>query len=253
MNQKNKGFILKLTKVKEKDVVATIFTQTQGKQSYYIHSVNTPKSKRKQRIEIMNLVEFTTSTKSTGQLKGVNKIDLIDNFRNIKEKKNLYAESFCLAEILYKTLPEAEPHNDVFLLLESACRTKLQKANISKVRAIFNYICINILFFLGFLPEIDIDQNSYKKLDPEKSIMLNPNEIGYLNGSGSSDTKKLIQIIKIQKFYLNTCPNIDKIVQLDISPDTNETLTQIQLDWFEYIIEKALKSRFLFKSKALRK
>ncbi len=255
MNQKNKGFILKITKVKEKDVIATIFTKTLGKQSYYIHNVNTPKSKRKQRIEIMNLVEFTVSSKSRGKLKGINKIDLINNFKNIKNKRNLFAESFCLAEILYKTLPEGESHNDVFIMLESACCTTLEKENTQKTRSIFNYLCINLLFFLGFLPEIDIDQNTYKKMDPEKKITNNPTGIGYLNANGNEseggdeNNQDFVKMIKIQKFYLNTCPNIVKIVQLRISDQLINDITQIQLDWFEYIIERELKSRFLFKQR----
>ncbi len=253
-----KGFVLRINEVKDHDLFVTIFLKEFGKVSLYAKNANKANSKRKRALDIMNFVEIIINkSKNNPDFWFLKEVKLINNFEIIKIKKNFYKESFILSEIILKLIPLKEPMIEIYNLMEKVVvldlknkiNNKLFKNNIEK--KIFIYLCLHIINYLGFLPEIDKCLKNNIKFQKNHKVYASISPPGYKIIDKNSKNQKaseqlILNAIKIQKYYLANVNKLDKIIKLNYSDRLIDFLYNLQLDWIEAIVEKPLKSRNYF-------
>ncbi|MDG1477065.1 MAG: DNA repair protein RecO, partial [Vicingaceae bacterium] len=106
-----KGIVLHHFKYGEKSVIAKIYTQKFGLQSYILNGVRNKKSKNKAvYLQPLSLVEINAVHKEKKGLERVKDIQLYFPFNTIPFDIGKVSIAFFLAEILYKSIKEEEPN-----------------------------------------------------------------------------------------------------------------------------------------------
>ena len=102
----------------EKSIIAKIYTEKFGLQSYIINGVRSKKSANKfaylQPLSLVDVNAYHKENKGLQQLKDI-KLDV--PFRDIPFNVYKGSIAFFIAEVIYKTIREEEPNSDLFHFL----------------------------------------------------------------------------------------------------------------------------------------
>lgn len=116
-----KGIVLHHFKYSEKSIIAKIYTEKFGLQSYILNGIRSSKSKNKAAyIQPLSLVEITANHKEKGGLQQVKNIQLSSPYNSIPFNIVKTSVAFFLAEILYKSIKEEETNYTLFEFLFTA-------------------------------------------------------------------------------------------------------------------------------------
>ena len=181
MIQSTNAMSLKYYKYSESSVVAKLFTESQGMQSYLIKGLRSKKSKKSLNLlNPLNILQIEVSNNPKMKIQYVkdiqNKIPLTGIYTNMKKK----FISMFIAEILMKVLVEKEKELIMYKFIEKTILDLNESANLNS-----NYPIIFLLKlseYLGFYPLLslekkgsDLDLNSseiYKNLSRENILYL---------------------------------------------------------------------------------
>ncbi|MCH7535011.1 MAG: DNA repair protein RecO, partial [Bacteroidetes bacterium] len=146
-----KGLVIKYIKYSETSIIATIYTEIFGMQSYFLNGVRSKKSKIKinalQPLSCLDLVVYHKENKNLNRIKEL----ILHPYQSIPN--NVYKTSmvFFIAEIIQKSVKEEEHNIDLFEFLESSIKLlDLQESNFSNFHLLF---LIKLSRFLGFYPQ----------------------------------------------------------------------------------------------------
>lgn len=241
MSNVKSGFVLRLVKTKDYDQIVEIFSRDSGRLSFYSKNSLRPKSKRRQSLEILNLIDFSIpKSKSSQSISILGEVKLVDNFSVLKNVTQSFAEVFIVAEVLNRILPEGTEQEDVFDLLKSC----LKLANVDATSLLL-FLIINIIDLLGFLPELDICQKTGEKLQATDNIQALFDSPGYYKSTLDSDSSLITQAIKVQKYFLVNRSNPANVVKLALEPRLKRFLFELEIAWVESILDYKLKSKLL--------
>jgi len=174
-----KGIVFHHFKYSEKSVIAKIYTQKFGLQSYIINGVRGKKSKSKLAyLQPLSLLEINAYHKENKGLQQVKDIKLSLPFQNIPF--NVYKSSiaFFIAEILYKSIKEEEANNNLFDFLYNS----IQILDLDEE----SYMNFHLLFLsqltkhLGFFPHHLSFNNQYFDLQEGISLSQPPPHQDYI-------------------------------------------------------------------------
>lgn len=134
-----KGIVLHHFKYSEKSVIAKIYTDKYGLQSYIINGVRSSKSKNKAvYLQPLSLVEINTFHKEKKGLQQVKTIQLVQPYTSIPFNIAKTSIAFFLAETLYKSIREEESNTPLFEFLFNAFQQlDLKEKNYSNFHLIF--------------------------------------------------------------------------------------------------------------------
>jgi DNA repair protein RecO (recombination protein O) len=184
MLQTTKGIVIHHFKYGEKSVIAKIYTEQFGLQSYILSGVRNKKSKNKAAyLQPLSLVEINGFHKEGNGLQKVKNIGLDIPFNSIPFNINKSSIAFFLAETLYKSIKEEETNSKLFGFLYNA----IQVLDIKEK----DYHNFHLLFlaqltkYLGFYPQInpidnydnlyfDLQEGVFVKLQPHHNAFLEP-------------------------------------------------------------------------------
>jgi len=152
MLSSTKGIVIHHFKYSEKSVIAKVYTEKYGLQSYIINGVRNKKSKNKAAyLQPLSLVEITANHKDSKGLQRVNTIELEIPFNAIPFEIGKSTVAFFLAEILYKAIKEEEVNTPLFEYLNQTIQVlDLSENNYSNFHLIF---LIHLSKYLGFYPQ----------------------------------------------------------------------------------------------------
>lgn len=223
MIQSTNAISLKYYKYSESSVVAKLFTESQGMQSYLIKGLRSKKSKKSLNLlNPLNILQIEVSNNPKMKIQYVkdiqNKIPLTGIYTNMKKK----FISMFIAEILMKVLVEKEKELIMYKFIEKTILGLNESANLNS-----NYPIIFLLKlseYLGFYPLLslekkgsDLDLNSseiYKNLSRENILYLQK----ILNNQPvliPSENKS--QVLKsIQKYYGSHHYNIENLKSYEV-------------------------------------
>lgn len=244
MSRSVTGIILKITPAKDFDSLITILTSDEGKLTVYGKSVHSPRSRRRTALEILNIINCTLSPGKSAGLEFLGEVKVLSEFRNLKNERQQYVEAFLLAEILNGLTQEQENYASINELLIAAAQLDQQVASL----ILFNYLLLQILDQLGFMPELNSCCLSQQPLSSAVNITTLPGQLGYaISQDKTNPDQELLRLAKVQTFWLS---GVSYLTALKVRLKAAELrrLTNIQLDWAEIVLERALKSRFLFNS-----
>ena len=160
MIESTKGIYLHYYKYSENSVIAKIFTENFGLQSYVMKGVRNKKSKNKLNIlQSLNIVQLEVTNNKKREIQYVKEISLIGNINNINSDMNKRFISLFISEILMKVLVESEKENPIFsFILETIYKIE-ESENLSKNFSLL--FLIQLSGYLGFYPSKD---------NPDKNI-----------------------------------------------------------------------------------
>ena len=150
MLHKTKGICINFLKYKESSIIAKIYTQDFGLQSYLVNSVRTEKPKFKialfQSLTLLDMVVYHKPTKAA--LQRISEIRCSQIYQHIPFDMTKTGLAVFLSEVLLKTLQEEEKNEELFDFLEQSFLFLDKSENVN------NFALHFLLFFLdkqGFL------------------------------------------------------------------------------------------------------
>jgi DNA repair protein RecO (recombination protein O) len=182
MLHKTSGIILHTTKYSDTTLIAKIYTQNFGLQSYIISGVRSKKSKNKAAIfQPLALVNMVVSNTNKGRLQRISEINNEHPYSEIPY--NIIKSSICifLNEILNKALKEDHSDDDLFQYIKSSLLIlDLKTENCSNFHI---YFLTHLSRFLGFYPQgnytddtiyFDLREGFFTNQHPLHSLYLQP-------------------------------------------------------------------------------
>lgn len=178
MQAKTTGIILHSTKYKDTATILTVYTRQFGRVSYMVYGVNKKKSNnRSALIQPLSIVNLDVRHVPGREMHQIKEIQMEYQFTGIPFHPVKNAIGLFLAEILFKTLKQSEPDEEMFEFLENSiqqldcCREGVQNFHLIFLHKLCHY--------LGFEPNTE---NSGKYFDLLNGIFMNeiPTHIHYL-------------------------------------------------------------------------
>ena len=182
MLHKTRGIVFKTTDFSESSVVAQIFTEKFGLQSYMINGVRKPKAKIKQNIlQPLHLLEMVVYHKSAGNIQRVKEIRHFPIFQTIPYDIVKSSLAMFLNEVLYKSIRQQGPDEILFEFLFHAIEIlDSLKDGLSYFHL---YFTLRLTRFLGFYPDralsaiakyFDLKNGCYTISQPLHQSILQP-------------------------------------------------------------------------------
>ena len=164
MYHKTRGIVLHTIKYSETSVIAKIYTEKVGLQSYMVKGVRVAKSKSKAAmLQPLTLLEMEVSHRENKQLQYIKEFRRSYIYQSIPFDTIKSTISFFLLEVMTKAIREHEPNEELFdFIYDSLCLLDEEK----KLNPDFHLIfLIQLSRYLGFAPhENQSDINCYFEL-----------------------------------------------------------------------------------------
>ncbi|MEY4875915.1 MAG: repair protein RecO [Bacteroidota bacterium] len=195
MLHKTLGIVLKTIPFRESSVVATIYTEKFGRQSYLINSIRTSKGGGKaallQPLTVLDLVVYKHEQK---KLERISEMKPAFHFQQITFDVVKNTMAFFIAELLYKAIHEDENHQELFDWVVE----QLQYLDAEpKISASFHLqFMLDLCRHLGFYPNV-LHDNTHLYFDMQNGISTDeiPSHLHYLKGD---------DCILMNKFLIDT-------------------------------------------------
>lgn len=184
MIYKTRGIVLHHIKYSETSVIATIYTEQFGRQSYMINGVRGKKSKIKANIlQPLYLLNMEVYHKTTRDLQRVKELQHAYIFNSLPYDLKKSTLALFIAEILYQTLREQEPNPELFnYLYHSIQMLDIKSEGLTNFHI---YFLLHLTKYLGFFPNnnfstenqyFDLSKGIFTQLKPIHSDSLNKEE-----------------------------------------------------------------------------
>lgn len=177
-----KGIVIHQFKFKEKSVIAKIYTEKFGMQSYIINGVRSKKSANKYAyLQPLSLVEINAYHKENRGLQQLKSIKLDVPLNEIPFDVIKGSIAFFVAEIIHKSIKEEEPNISLFSFLhQSILALDLANKNFSNFHI---YFLVLFTKHLGFSPELpqnlstkelyfDLQEGAFTPIKPIHPVFL---------------------------------------------------------------------------------
>jgi DNA repair protein RecO (recombination protein O) len=183
MLQTTRGIVFHHLKYSDTSVIAKIYTEESGLQSYIVKGVRSRKSRGKMgTLQPLSLVELVAYQKKSGGLHHMKEIRLSHPFTSIPFDILKSTMVLFLTEVLYKTIKEESANPPLFNYLSSA----IQVLDLEEECVNFHlYFLTHLTKFLGFYPQectldnpqfFDLEEAVFTLEKPLHSNILGPQE-----------------------------------------------------------------------------
>lgn len=115
---KSRGIIINRLKLKDADLFLTVFTPDRGKLTLYARSGRKITSTRATKLDLFTYISFGYIEKNHHLT--LTSVDLVDSYRNSKDSLVNISRLFQIGELIDRLLPEDDPNEKVFTVLETA-------------------------------------------------------------------------------------------------------------------------------------
>lgn len=162
MQQKTRGIILHSLKYSDSASIITIYTEHFGRASYMVHGINKKKSIcRPALLQPLSLVDLNVSHTPGKELNSIKELQMAYTFTGIPYNPVKNAVALFISEILFKTLRQTEPDENLFAYLENSIQQlDCSEDGIANFHLVF---LLKLTRYLGFEP--NSDENSYRYFD----------------------------------------------------------------------------------------
>ena len=179
-----KGIVIHHFKYSENSVIAKIYTQKYGLQSYILNGVRNKKSKNKAvYLQPLSLVEISANHKEKKGLQRVKTIELDFPFNEIPFDIGKSSLAFFLSEILYKSIKEEEANDYLFEFLYNSIKVlDIADSGYANFHLLF---LANLSKYLGFYPQkpfsiggsklyFDLQEGCFVNMQPFHNAFVEP-------------------------------------------------------------------------------
>lgn len=221
MLHKTRGIVLHTTKYSESSVIAKIYTELFGLQSYLLNSVRSKKAKIKPSVlQPLSLLDMVVYHKENRGLQRISEIRNNPLFTSIPYHPIKSTIAFFLNEILYKSIREEEPNLHLFeFIFNSLHWLDLKTEHYTNFHLLF---LLQLSKYLGFYPHGEYSaETSYFNLPEGKFCEKEPLHVHFLSFPQS---EQLDTILK---------STYEDITTISISTTERKFLLEKIIDYYE--------------------
>jgi DNA repair protein RecO (recombination protein O) len=156
MLHKTRGIALHTVKFSETSIIAKIYTELFGLQSYLIRGIRKQHARIKPGLfQPLTILDLTVYYKETGSLQSLKEVHNLFPYQTLPFDIIKSSVALFINELIYKSIREEEPNQELFDFLFEACiELDSLKSNISLFPLLFT---LKLTKFLGFMPRMDDD------------------------------------------------------------------------------------------------
>ena len=202
MLHKTRGIIFKTTDYSESSVIAQIFTEKFGLQSYMINGVKKPRAKIRQNcLQPLHLVDMVVYHKPAGNIQRISELRQMPVFQSIPYDMVKRSLILFLNEVLYRSIRQQSADE---ILFEYVYHSIELLDRMSHGTANFHlYFLLRLTRFLGFYPDMtnaasseffDLKSGSYSNSRPAHFFILEVPQTTYWTALLSCSFEKPAQI-----------------------------------------------------------
>ena len=208
MTHKTKGIVLRSIKYGETSLVATIFTEMFGIQTYMVNGVRTSKKSSAkanhfQPTAILDLVVYHSENKSMQRIKEFSWAVLYTNLLNDVIKNSIASY---MAELIQKCLKQPEANSDLFNFCEESF-LQLDKASKVVAANFALFFTLHLTHFFGFRMADNFNsENSFLDLQEGNFTDHQPTHPHFIDGKFAELTTQLLKVmqpVELEEFKLN--------------------------------------------------
>lgn len=230
MLYKTRGIVLHTINYSDKSIIAKIYTELFGLQSYMLNGIRGKSSKTKVNLfQPLSLVEMSVIHKERSSLHRISEIRNAQPFTSIPFDIAKSSVALFINEIVYKSIKEEEANPQLFNFLFNSCQMlDLQEDNCSNFHL---YFMIELSRYLGFHPGekemkgecfFDLKEGIFCKSEPFHSFFLSPgisrslrdimnsgySSLGSLTIPNDIRRELLYKLILYYELHLSSCRDI---------------------------------------------
>ena len=152
-----RGIVFKTVKYSETSVIATIYTEKLGVQSYIINSVRTKKPRtRAALLQPLTLLEMVVYHREQKKVQRIKEMKPAVTFLSIPFHISKSSLAIFITEVLYKTIKEQESNPEQFgFIFDFVAFLDKTTQSIANLHLVF---LLQLSRFLGFHPQKDFDE-----------------------------------------------------------------------------------------------
>jgi DNA repair protein RecO (recombination protein O) len=201
MYHKTRGIVLHTIKYSETSVIAKIYTEKLGLQSYMVKGVRAAKSKSKAAmLQPLTLLEMEVSHRENKGLQYIKEFRRAFVYQSIPFDTLKSTISFFLLEVITKSIREHEPNMEMFeFIYESLCALDEEK----KLNPDFHLLfLVHLSRYLGFAPHGNFsEQNCFFEMS-EGVFIAEQSTLNIMNKKESSLLNDLLDVNLFEKSTL---------------------------------------------------
>jgi len=154
MLHNTRGIALHTVKFSETSIIAKIYTELFGLQSYLIRGIRKQHSRIKPGLfQPLTLLDLTVYYKETGSLHSIKEVHNLYPYQSLPFDIMKSSIALFMNELIYKSIREEEPNQELFdFLFETCIELDSLKSNSTLFPLLFS---LKLTKFLGFLPRLD--------------------------------------------------------------------------------------------------
>jgi DNA repair protein RecO (recombination protein O) len=154
MLHKTRGIALHTVKFSETSIIAKIYTELFGLQSYLIRGIRKQHSRIKPGLfQPLTILDLTVYYKETGTLHSIKEVHNLYPYQSLPFDIMKSSIALFINELIYKSIREEEPNQELFdFLFESCIELDSLKSNLTLFPLLFT---LKLTKFLGFMPTVD--------------------------------------------------------------------------------------------------
>jgi DNA repair protein RecO (recombination protein O) len=236
-----RGFVLKANPLGEADKIVHLFTLQLGRVKAVAKGIRKPKSKMVSSVDLFTESSFSLHKKAAGGLYVLGQAKVLNAHSDLKKDFNTITALQVLAEILGETLPEAEPHPEIYSLLKEVLGELRDHPQNQEL--FLTAFAIKFIDQMGYPLELNLCAECGSPLQ-RKQVFLIPNRGGVLCesccSSGPSRLKMTPAGLEVMKKF-KSLP-LKKIHILKLKPVFIRQLFLAILEYLEQTIETKLKT-----------
>jgi DNA repair protein RecO (recombination protein O) len=197
MIQKTKGIVLRTVKYGETSIIATIFTEVFGVQSYLVNGVRSqtkrsvPKAAHFQPAVILDLVVYHTEYKNLHRIKEFGWSYL---YKNLLSDVHKNAVALFMVELVSKCLKEPETNDALFYFTEQ-CLHQLDEANTAVTANFPLFFALHLASFFGFgISDEYTSDKTFLDLQEGSFVTTQPNHTNYMQDREAAAVSQILAI-----------------------------------------------------------
>lgn len=192
MLHKTRGIVLHKIDFSDSDIIAYVYTEVFGRQSYLVKGAKSKRAKvRISYFQPLSLIELNVSVRPHRSLHQISEIRMMNSNASIYNNLAKRSVAMFLSEVLYRSLKEEENNTELFEFLYNMIVILESEPEASPDFHI--YFLVRLTAYLGFVPNNNFsERNCYFNLSEGCFTSINGEGINHIEKSVSEKLSLLL-------------------------------------------------------------
>jgi DNA repair protein RecO (recombination protein O) len=237
MQYRVQGIVIRGMDYGENNKIITLFTREMGKVAIIVRGAKKMKSRYASVAQLFTCGDYLFY--KAGQMGTLNHAEIVESHHHIREDLHLAAYASYMAELTDRMLGDLEGNPFLFDQLNAAFQALIDKKDMQIISFIYE---MKIWVHAGYLPELEACV-SCRTVDGDMAFSAALGGI-LCEGCRLKDTHAIILLprtLKLIRIFAQM--DIRRLGQIDVKPETKESLKLLMRTYFDTHIGLTLKSR----------